>query len=103
MINFLIRLLILPKLQDTQCGFKCFRAEAAESLFKRQRLDGWSFDIEVLHMAQHDGYRIVEVPIDWYYRSESKVSALPDALRMIRDIFLIRANMRRGLYDANRP
>ena len=103
MINFLIRLLILPKLQDTQCGFKCFRAEAAQSLFKRQRLDGWSFDIEVLHLAQHDGYRIVEVPIDWYYRSESKVSALPDALRMIRDIFLIRANMRRGLYDANRP
>ncbi len=97
-INLAIRVLILPGLQDTQCGFKCFRAEAAESLFRRQRLDGWSFDIEVLYLAQCDGDKIVEVPVNWYYRSESKVSALRDALRMIQDIFRIRANMRRGLY-----
>jgi len=102
LINLLIRLLILPKLQDTQCGFKCFRAEVAESLFKRQRLDGWSFDIEVLYLAEHDGYKVVEVPVDWYYRTESKVSALRDAMQMIGDIFLIRANMRLGIYDANR-
>jgi dolichyl-phosphate beta-glucosyltransferase len=103
LINFLIRVLILPKLQDTQCGFKCFRAEAAEDLFRRQRLDGWSFDIEVLYLAECNGNRIVEVPVHWYYRSESKVNALRDAFRMISDIFLIRSNMRHGLYDANRP
>ena len=98
LINLLIRLLILPKLQDTQCGFKCFRADVAMNLFQRQRLDGWSFDIEVLYLAECEGYHIVEVPVDWYYRSESKVSALRDAIRMISDIFLIRANMRHGLY-----
>lgn len=98
-INFLIRLLILPNLQDTQCGFKCFRAEAAEDLFRRQLMDGWSFDIEVLYLAERSGYKIVEVPVNWYYRSESKVSALRDAYRMVSDIFLIRANMRRGQYD----
>ncbi len=103
LINLLIRLLILPKLQDTQCGFKCFRAETAESLFKRQQLDGWSFDVEVLYLAERDGDKVVEVPVDWYYRPESKVSALRDALKMINDIFLIRANMRHGVYDANRP
>jgi dolichyl-phosphate beta-glucosyltransferase len=103
LINFLIRLLILPKLQDTQCGFKCFRAEAAENLFRRQRLDGWSFDIEVLYLAECNGDRIVEVPVHWYYRSESKVNALRDAFRMISDIFRIRSNMRHGLYDANQP
>ncbi len=101
LINFVIRMLILPGLQDTQCGFKCFRAEAAEHLFNRQTLNGWSFDIELLFIACRLGYRVVEIPIDWYYRSESKVSTVPDALRLIGDIFLIRANARRGRYDAH--
>jgi dolichyl-phosphate beta-glucosyltransferase len=103
MINYIIRLLILPSLQDTQCGFKCFRAAAAGDLFKYQTLDGWSFDIELLHIAFRRGYKVVEVPIDWYYRSESKVSAVRDALRMINDIFRIRSNGRHGLYEAPRP
>ncbi len=102
-INLMIRLLILPDLQDTQCGFKCFRPQAAEDLFGRQVLDGWSFDVEVLYLAERAGYKIVEVPIDWYYRHESKVAALPDAFRMVRDIFKIRANLRGGRYDASRP
>lgn len=100
-INLIIRLLILPGLQDTQCGFKCFRAEIAEDLFKHQTLWGWSFDIELLFIARRRGYKIREVPIDWYYQSDSKVNALRDALRMIGDIFRIRANARRGLYDAD--
>ncbi|MFZ1043282.1 MAG: glycosyltransferase [Anaerolineales bacterium] len=102
LINLIIRLLILPGLQDTQCGFKCFRAEVADDLFKRQTLMGWSFDIELLFIARRHGYRIIEIPIDWYYRSESKVHALRDAMRMIRDIFQIHRNARRGIYDADR-
>jgi dolichyl-phosphate beta-glucosyltransferase len=102
-INLLIRLLILPGLQDTQCGFKCFRAAVAQDLFQHQTLTGWSFDIELLHIAHRRGYQVVEVPIDWYYRPESKVSALRDALRMISDIFRIRSNGRRGLYNAPQP
>jgi dolichyl-phosphate beta-glucosyltransferase len=100
-INFLIQALILPGLNDTQCGFKCFRAGAAEELFQRQTLPGWSFDIELLYIARRHGYRIVEIPIHWYHFSDSKVNALRDALRMIRDIFRIHANARRGIYDAN--
>jgi dolichyl-phosphate beta-glucosyltransferase len=100
-INFLIQALILPGLNDTQCGFKCFRAGAAEDLFQRQTLPGWSFDIELLYIARRHGYRIVEIPIHWYHFSDSKVNALRDALRMIRDIFRIHANARRGIYDAN--
>ena len=102
LINLIIRLLILPGLQDTQCGFKCFRAEVADDLFKRQTLIGWSFDIELLFIARRHGYRIIEIPIDWYYRAESKVNALRDSIRMIRDIFQIHRNARRGLYDADR-
>jgi hypothetical protein len=100
-INLIIRLLILPSLQDTQCGFKCFRAAVARDLFAHQTLDGWSFDIELLFIAFRRKYRVLEVPVDWYYRSESKVSAVRDALRMIDDIFRIRRNARRGLYDAS--
>jgi dolichyl-phosphate beta-glucosyltransferase len=101
LLNLLIRVLILPGLQDTQCGFKCFNAKAAQDLFQRQTLTGWSFDIEVLYIARRRGYRIAEIPIDWYYQSESKLSAVPDALQMIRDIFRIHANAGRGLYDAD--
>jgi glycosyltransferase involved in cell wall biosynthesis len=98
-INAIIRLLILPGLQDTQCGFKCFTAEAAEALFSLQTLPGWSFDIEVLYLARRLGYRIREVPIHWYFDPETKLSAVRDALHMIRDIFTIHLNARRGAYD----
>ena len=99
MINLAIRLLILPSLQDTQCGFKCFRAEVADKIFPCQSISGWSFDIEVLFIARKYGYQIVEVPIDWYFDAETKLRAVNDALRMLRDIFLIHRNNLRGLYD----
>jgi glycosyltransferase involved in cell wall biosynthesis len=98
-INLVIRALILPGLNDTQCGFKCFRAETAEPLFRQQTLTGWSFDIELLYLARRRGDRLVEVPIHWYFDPESKVSAVPDALRMIGDIFHIHLNAMRGRYD----
>ena len=100
-INFLIQVLILPGLNDTQCGFKCFRGEVAEDVFNRQTMAGWSFDIELLYIARRHGYRIVEIPIHWHHFSDSKVNAFQDAIRMIRDIFHIHSNARRGLYDAN--
>ncbi|HET8562881.1 MAG TPA: dolichyl-phosphate beta-glucosyltransferase [Candidatus Binatia bacterium] len=99
-INFIIQALILPGLNDTQCGFKLFRAEVAEDLFSRQTLHGWSFDIELLYIARRHGYRIKEIPIHWYHFSDSKVNAFRDAVHMIQDIFRIHANAQRGLYDA---
>lgn len=97
-INLVIRLLILPGLQDTQCGFKCFTAEASQRLFKLQTMPGWSFDIELLYLARRANMRIREIPIHWYFGDDSKVSAIRDALNMIRDIFRIHDNARRGLY-----
>lgn len=98
LINLLIRLLALPGLYDTQCGFKCFRAEIADDLFHNQTMTGWSFDIELLYIARLRGYRVVEIPIPWYYRTESKVHVVKDSLRMIADILLIRRNARQGVY-----
>lgn len=98
-VNLVIRLLILPGLNDTQCGFKCFTAEAAEQLFRRQTLPGWSFDIEILYLARRLGFTVREIPIRWRFSPETKLSAVQDALRMTRDIFRIRRNARRGIYE----
>jgi len=102
LVNFIIKLFILPGLNDTQCGFKCFRADVADKLFNLQTLEGWSFDIELLYLARRHGHSIREIPIHWYHDMETKVRALPDAIRMVRDIFLIHANARRGIYDEAR-
>jgi len=97
--NTLIRVMVLPHLQDTQCGFKCFRAQVAEDLFRRQTLTGWSFDVEVLFIAQRCGYRIVELPIPWYFNPASKINVLRDMWRMTLDLLRIRFNGLRGVYD----
>ncbi len=98
--NTLIRLLALPGLHDTQCGFKCFRGEVVEDLFRRQTLVGWSFDVEILFIAQRRGYRIVELPIPWYFNADSKVRVVRDSLNMGTDLLKIRLNAWRGMYDA---
>lgn len=98
-INLAIRLLILPGLRDTQCGFKCFRAETAQKLFSQQTLGGWSFDIEILYLARRNRIHIREVPIQWYFGADSKVNAVRDALRMLGDIFRIHLTALRGGYD----
>ena len=92
------RALALPGLQDTQCGFKCFRAEVAEAVFPYQTLDGMSFDAEILFIARRFGYTIQEVPIDWYYNADSRVRLFQDSLLMAFDLLTIRLNSRRGLY-----
>jgi glycosyltransferase involved in cell wall biosynthesis len=96
--NSLIRGLVLPGLQDTQCGFKMFRAEVAEDLFKRQTLMGWSFDVELLYIASLRGLPILEIPIPWYFNPESKVNVLRDSWRMFRDLLVIRRNGQLGKY-----
>ncbi len=96
--NWLVRLLAVPGFHDTQCGFKCFRAAAAEDLFSLQRLDGWTFDVEVLFLALRRGYRVVEIGVPWYFEPGSRVHPLRDSVTMLLDLFRIRCNWRRGLY-----
>ena len=98
-----VKLLILRGFEDTQCGFKCFRDYAAEDLFSRQRFNGWSFDVEVLYLARRRGYRICEVPISWYYQSDSRIRLVNDSLRMFADLLRIRWNGIRGIYDRPDP
>lgn len=97
-VNTMIRLLALPGLHDTQCGFKCFRHEVAKDLFHHQTLTGWSFDIEILFVARLRKYSILEVPIPWHFNPETKVNAVCDAIKMGWDILSIRKKAWTGKY-----
>lgn len=98
LVNYMIQLLALPGLHDTQCGFKLFSAAAAEDLFSVQTLLGWSFDIELLFVARRRGYTIKEIGIPWQYFAYSHVSPVKDAFRMVLDILKIWMNSLRGAY-----
>jgi dolichyl-phosphate beta-glucosyltransferase len=98
--NFLVRILAVHGFQDTQCGFKCFRRQVALDILTNQSINGWAFDVELLYIAQRRGYNIVEVPIHWYYRVNSRISPLNDAINMFREVIKIRLRGRSGHYDS---
>jgi dolichyl-phosphate beta-glucosyltransferase len=103
MFNLLVRLITLPGIQDTQCGFKCFRSELAEELFREQTLDGWSFDVEILYIARKRGYQIIEIPIHWYFNPGSRVHIVRDSIAMFLDLIRIRLNDLQGQYEIEKP
>lgn len=92
--NRLVQLLVLPGLQDTQCGFKVFTSEAAIACFQPLRTMRFGFDAEVLLRARHKGWRIAEVPVRWNHKEDSRVSALRDSAGVLID--LIRLRLRRS-------
>ena len=96
--NLLIRWLALPNFNDTQCGFKCFHSRVVDDLFGKQTIRGWTFDVEILFIAQLRGYSIIEVPISWYFNPDSKVNVLRDGVRMGLDLIALKRKARRGLY-----
>lgn len=102
--NLVVQVLVLPGIKDSQCGFKCFEAEAAEEIFSRQTLTQWSFDVEILKIARLLGYQIhtVELP-DWKDpKGEGKGlvgdSPLKVALTEVQDPIKIRLNVWAGKY-----
>ncbi len=97
--NLIVRLLAVPGIQDTQCGFKSFRRDIARELFAAQTIDGFAFDVEILAIARRRGYPILEVGIPWYYGEASTVNPLRDTVRMFREVLNIRRNLRAGRYD----
>lgn len=99
LFNFGIRILAIHGLQDTQCGFKCFRHDIAQELFALQTINGWTFDVELLFVAQQKGYTILEIPITWIYKDHSKVKPFADLSKVIWEIIKIRWNSYKGIYE----
>jgi dolichyl-phosphate beta-glucosyltransferase len=87
--NMVMRMATGLPFLDTQCGFKLFRRDAAQAVFSRQKLDGFSFDVEDLYIAKKLGISVVEVPVRWSNMEGTKVS-LGSGLRSFRDLMLIR-------------
>jgi dolichyl-phosphate beta-glucosyltransferase len=83
-------LLGLWGIRDTQCGFKFFRGEVARDLFARQRIDGYMFDVEILHLAQRSGYRVKEVGVRWHDDGDSRLDLVAGNWRNMIDILRIR-------------
>ena len=88
--NAMVRLLLLPDLHDTQCGFKLFRRAPVLPLVARMRIDRFAFDVEILYLARLAGLRIAEVPVVWVNSPDSRVrmshaaAAFVDLLRIRR-------------------
>jgi dolichyl-phosphate beta-glucosyltransferase len=97
LFNVLVQALLLPGLGDTQCGFKLFTAEAAETAFGAARLDGFSFDVEALYVARRRGLRIAEVPVVWRNDAATRVGIGRGSAAFL-DLVRIRLLARRGAY-----
>jgi len=91
--NFLVQLLILPGIADTQCGFKLFSAKSVDVVFPKQRSMRWSFDMEILAIAQKLGFKIKEVPVVWRNAALSKLRAIRTASRSLKDLIVIKWNL----------
>jgi hypothetical protein len=85
--------------KDTQCGFKAFKREAAQVIFRLQTIERWGFDPEILFIARKLKYTIREVPVTWGHDERSRISYLKDGMKMLEEMAVIRMNSVRGRYD----
>lgn len=98
LFNAVVRLLVVPGIQDTQSGFKCFRASAARPLFEQLTIGGFAFDVEVLFLARRNGLRVREIPITSTFDAGTRVRPWRDGLSMVADVLRIRLNSLLGRY-----
>jgi dolichyl-phosphate beta-glucosyltransferase len=96
--NLFVRAVTWLPIHDTQCGFKSFTKKAAKTVFPRQTINGFGFDVEILYIAKKHGLKTVEFPVEWYNSPATKVSFLRDSSRMFLELFKIRMNDLKGLY-----
>jgi len=98
--NLLIRLLILPGVKDTQCGFKLFQRMAARTIAAQLTMERFSFDMELLVIAKASSFKIQEVPVNWYDTPGSTLRPYSSSVRTLWDLGQIRWNLFRGRYSA---
>jgi glycosyltransferase involved in cell wall biosynthesis len=98
--NWITRRVMGLPFKDTQCGFKAFKREAAQVIFRLQTIERWGFDPEILFIARKLRYSIQEVPVTWGHDERSRISYLKDGMKMLQEMAIIRANSLAGRYDA---
>jgi dolichyl-phosphate beta-glucosyltransferase len=97
--NFIVKLTAVREFEDTQCGFKMFSRKAADDLFQVQQMNGIGFDVELIYVALRRGYKVIDVPITWYYDPDSRMRLFQDSLKILLEIWEIRQNWRKGVYE----
>jgi dolichyl-phosphate beta-glucosyltransferase len=100
--NLFVRLIVLPDFHDTQCGFKLFRREPLLPVLRRQQIDGFAFDVEMIALARALGLKVVEVPVIWINSPTSRVR-MRAAFRAFADLMLIRQRVRRAWMERQHP
>ena len=96
--NQVVQRTLVGGIRDTQCGFKAFTAQAADAIFGLSRIDGWAFDLEALALARRMGFALVEVGVSWSDDPRSRINPIRDAWNVVRELLIIRGNLRRGAY-----
>ena len=95
-LYFMQTLVGLPGINDTQCGFKFFQRKCAKELFRRQKVDAYMFDVEILAIARRLGYRIQQVPVRWRDDADSRLNVVTGNIKNVRDILKIGLEHRFG-------
>lgn len=88
--NKIVQLLVVRGISDTQCGFKLFTEKAAKEIFAKSEINGFSFDVEAVYLASKMGFKIKEIPVEWYNDDRSKVHPIKDSMKMLIEIMRIR-------------
>ena len=96
--NLLMKVSVGLPFQDTQCGFKLFSKRAASEIFRRQTIERFGFDAEVLFIARLHGLKTVEVPVRWNHAEGTKIAMWSDGADMFLDLVRIRRNQWQGKY-----
>jgi dolichyl-phosphate beta-glucosyltransferase len=99
LFNVFVQALAVPGIHDTQCGFKCFRREAALAICQRMTAERFGFDVEMLYLARRFGYRVREVPVVWRNSPQSRVRVWRDSISMLNELLRIRWNSVCGRYN----
>jgi dolichyl-phosphate beta-glucosyltransferase len=98
--NLMLRVVLGLNFKDTQCGFKAFTREAAQTIFQSQQIERWGFDPELLYLAKKCGFSVQEVPVTWSHREGTRLNPFRDGIRMFGEMLRIRWNVLRGKYTA---
>jgi len=94
--NLLLRVTLRNRFSDAQCGFKALRADVAGTLLPMVEDEGWFFDTELLVLAEHNGLRIHEVPVDWVDDPDSRVDLVGTAVDDLRGIWRLSRRLAGG-------
>lgn len=88
--NKIVQFLVIKGIRDTQCGFKLLTKNAAQTIFSKALVNGFSFDVEMLYLANKLHLKIKEVPVEWYNDEQSKVNPIFDSINMLIEILKIK-------------